>query len=287
MSQARFLDVSTEAYHKDPCETPSLNPSTAAKFIESCALHAWQEHPRLGGKNSEHTTATTDGTVLHALLLGAGLEQIAIIDVDDFKTKAAREERDAAVAKGKCVVKTEDFIVAQKAAEVIKARLKNDFGLEMTGQSEQKLEWTEETTEGPVLCRTMLDHFITNFDHTTEITIFDLKKIRSADPHTCQNQIREYSYDLKAAAHISAMGKICPEAVGRIHYRWLFVEYEPPHVVTPLYPDGQMRLLGDLKWERACRLWAKCLRTNTWPGYVEQPTAIGPAHWELDKGATV
>lgn len=285
MTTARFLDVSTEAYHKDPCAFPSLSSSIGNKLITESPLHAWQAHPRLGGKSSAHTSATTDGTVLHALLLKAGLEQIAIIDVDNFQTKAAKEARDAAMAAGKCVIKTEDFITAQKAAERIKARLKDEYGIELTGLSEQKIEWTEETTEGPALCRGMLDHFITDWDHNGGITIYDLKKIRSADLFTCQTHIRQYSYDLQASAYVSAMGKVCPEAAGRINYRWLFVEIDEPNAVTPLEPDGQMRLMGDLKWERACRIWAKCMRTKNWPAYVEKVTPIGPAHWELDKGS--
>lgn len=282
---ARFLDVSTAAYHKDPCAVPSLSSSIGNKLIMESPLHAFHAHPRLGGKNQKHTSATTDGTVLHAIILKAGLEQLAILRYDNFKTKAAQEERDAAIDDGKTPVLQDDYEAAQKAAEKIAGRLKNEYGIELTGLSEQKAEWTEETSEGAVLCRGMFDHFITDWDRNGEITIFDLKKIRSAHLHTCQTHIREYGYDLQRSAYVSAMGKLCPEARGRINYVWLFVEIDEPNAVTPLEPDGQMQVMGDLKWERACRLWARSMRTKIWPAYVEKVTPIGPAHWELDKGS--
>src|SRR4051794_7079341 len=106
---ARFLDVTADEYHADPCEQPSLSVSIATEMTRRSPLHAWQLHPKLGGLRREPTSAMDDGTLIHALLLGKGLDRVAVFDVPDFKKKAAQEARDSATAEGKCVVKKSDF----------------------------------------------------------------------------------------------------------------------------------------------------------------------------------
>src|SRR5438132_1009339 len=93
---ARFLDCTQAEYFADPCEQPSLSVSIATELILRSPLHAWQIHPRLGGLRRPTTEAMENGTLIHALLLGKGENRIAVLDVKDFRTNAAKEARDAA-----------------------------------------------------------------------------------------------------------------------------------------------------------------------------------------------
>src|SRR5687767_12481495 len=93
-------NISPETYFSDPAETPSLSASIAHTLVSKSPIHAWMQHPRLGGRGKKPTRAMDLGSVVHALLLGAGKEYCVIRapdgepEYEDFKKKAAREARD-------------------------------------------------------------------------------------------------------------------------------------------------------------------------------------------------
>ena len=81
----------------------------------------------------------------------------------------------------------------------------------------------------------------------------------------------------------SAIEKLMPHLAGRVRFVFLFVELTAPYAVTPLVPSGALRQLGDLRWKRACETWARCLKTNTWPGHVTEITRVEAMPWALTK----
>lgn len=282
---ARILDVTPEQYHADPCETPSLSASAAKDLILQSPLHAWQFHPRLGKLPRKPSDSMDDGTLIHALLLGKGMERIAVLDVKDFKTNAAKELRDAALAEGKCVVKVVDYGVAVAVAAKLKERIAK-FGIAFDGLSEQCIEWTEPTEEeGDVLCRSMLDHATVRYSAAPSATIYDVKTIRSADALSIQRAILNYGYDIQEAAYRSAVSALVPDARGRIDFVFLFAEIEPPFAVRPKRLTGMWQAMGQAKWDRAVRTWARCLKAGTdekhWPAYETEITEIDPPPWAL------
>jgi len=282
---ARFLDVTIEQYHADPCEAPSLSVSIAAELINKSPLHAWQIHPRLGGLRRAPTEAMTDGTLIHALLLGKGEDRIAILDVENFKTKAAQGARADAIIAGKAVVKATDYEAAKEVAKILKGKMA-ELGIVLDGLSEQAIEWLEPTEdEGDVLCRAMLDHLVVRFSNVTEATVFDLKSIRCANQRTIKRHIIEYCYDVQEAAYRSAVGAVSPESRGRVDFVFLFCEIEPPYDIAPVRLNGMWRALGENKWHHACRTWARCLANKRWPGYADQIITVEPPPWALTEGA--
>ena len=65
----------------------------------SSALHAFYAHPRLNPRAESETGDHFDvGTAAHALLL-EGRDTMVVIDAPDWRTKAAKEQRDAARAR--------------------------------------------------------------------------------------------------------------------------------------------------------------------------------------------
>jgi hypothetical protein len=80
-----------------PTETPRLSPSVASILLRRSPLHAWHYHRLLGGVRREPTASMENGTLLHHLVLvGGDSDKLAIIDAENFRTKAAQELRDAA-----------------------------------------------------------------------------------------------------------------------------------------------------------------------------------------------
>lgn len=281
---ARILDVTEEQYFSDPCAVPSLSQSIAHVLLTKSPLHAWTEHPRLGNQpgnesDDDDTTALRAGKVIHKLLLGEGA-RVAVIQADNFRKKFAQEARDAAVAAGlvPMLERQHDELVA--AAETIKANLAL-FGIDLEdpeGRSEVAIEWEEEGEHGPVLCRCRMDRV-----HLEHGLIFDVKKIRSAHPDTCGKHAVEYGYDIQDAAYRRALAKLRPELEGRIQMLYLFVEVDPPYAVYPGPLDGELRELGQQRWERAVYVWERCLRTNRWPAYTDRITPIIAPGWAMNR----
>lgn len=234
---ARILNVTPAEYLADPCATPSLSSSIAHTIVARSPLHAWSEHPRFGNQRSDPTTATAEGSLLHRFLLGKGAN-VAIIHADDFRTKAAREERDQAIASGQLPMLARQYHAIAAAAETLRGKLAA-FGIELAGESEVAIEWSEPGEHGPVLCRGMMDHLIVERG-----AIYDIKKIRSAHPRTCARHAVEYGYDIQHAAYTSGFEKLRPELAGRIDMVFVFLELEPPYAVVPARLDGGLRELG-------------------------------------------
>ncbi len=279
MAEARILEVSEVEYYGDPSERPSLSQSIAHTLLTKSPLHAWQEHPRLGGTRRESTAAMRKGSLVDSLLLSEGGE-IVLIDAPDFRTKAAREERDAALAAGKVPVLADEHAAALTVVKNLRSSLAG-HGIKLDGHSQFAVEWTEDTIHGPIFCRGKLDHFV----REGRPTIYDLKTSRSAHPASCAKHVLEYGYHVQQAAYTRAIEKLHPELLGRIDFVFLFVETEPPYAITPARLSGSFRELGHREWEHACETWAWCLSRNIWPGYTDGIVPLEPPPWALAREA--
>lgn len=273
---ARILTCSEREYFADPCAVPSLSQSIAHTIVSESPRHAWQTHPRLGGVPQESTKATDEGAILHRLLFGVGAEP-EILPYDNFRTKAAQQERDSAIAAGRIPVTLSAYQTLVTAAAKIRDSLQElNISLE-GGESELAIEWQERGTRGPVLCRGRLD--ILKRDARQ---VLDVKKIRSAHPRTCQRHIIEYGYHIQHAAYTSATAKLLG-GDAPVDMIFLFMEIEPPYAVLPVRLTPMLRNLGHSRWSRAVHIWEECLATNTWPAYATGVTEIDAPAWALNE----
>jgi hypothetical protein len=273
---ARIIHCSDAEYFADSAsKVPTLSQSIAHILVTQSPLHAWLRHPKLGNQPEESTKATDEGTVLHKLLLGKGTD-VELIDAPDFRTKAAREARDAAIAAGKVPMITEKFAEVEVAAAVLRENCAQQ-GFEFRGDSEVVIEWSE----GNVLCRGRLDHLILN-----DGVILDVKKTRNANPKYLQRQVMEYGYALQDHVYRRAVEALRPDLVGRVDLVFLFCEIEPPYSVVPARLDGAFREIGGALWKRALHTWERCLAENEWPGYCTSPVVLEAPAWVLSEHAT-
>jgi hypothetical protein len=276
-----YSDVSEDAYFSDQLgDQPSLSSSIAHTLVSRSPLHAWAQHPRFGARGKKPTREMDLGSVAHTLLLGRGKRFVVIKppegeeDYQDFKKKAAREARDAARAAGKIPLLQKHLDEALELAEAIRPRLE-EFGFKLTGESEMTALWEERADDGSIVnCRGMIDHLILDSG-----SILDLKIVRSAHPKACQSHLVGFGGDIQSHAYTSAVEFNHPELAGRVEFTFLFCEAEYPHAVTPVFRNGTMRELGELRWRRAVNSWAKCLKANRWPAYVESPIGVDAPPW--------
>jgi hypothetical protein len=218
----------------------------------------------------------TEGSLLHALLLGDA-DSIAIIDVKDWRTKAAKVWKAATIANGVSPVLKHEH----DAALVLAERLRDKFlerGYDIREFAhEVTIVWDETASDGTkVRCRGRVDAL----DLETA-RVLDLKSTASAGATGIAKSCISYGYDVQHAAYVSAIETLRPELAGRVEYDWLFFETTPPYAVTPATPDGTMRELGESKWRRAVEIWAHCLRSATWPEYTAEKIFVPAPMWAL------
>ncbi len=271
----RILDVTAEQYHADERGNdgpPSLSSSLAVLLLARSPLHAWSAHPRLGGADRTSTKEQDDGTIIHALVLGKGIEGVRVIDgFDNFKKKAAQEAKAAAEADGKTPVLACKYADLEAKATRIRGQLAS-AGIPLDGDSELAIEWTEDTASGPIACRAMIDHVRANRSH-----IVDLKTCRDASLEGFTKSIGSYGYDIQAATYPRALRALDSSLAGRTEFLFAAVELEAPHAMGLYNPAGDMREIGERRWLRACELWGRCMKENAWPGYGAR--FVGVPRW--------
>lgn len=274
----KILNCTAADYYADRIlDKSTLNYSTAKLMVTRSPWHAWTLHPKLGGQRSEATDATDMGNIIDSLMLedGRGLVEV---DADDFRTKAAKEGRDAARSAGKVPVISVKLQQFRAIASKFQKHLA-DLGIKLDGQSQVTVTWQEMGLNGPVDCRGRLDHF-----KRANLTIYDVKTTSgSAHPEACSRKIYEMGYDIQAVAYRNALERVDFDLAGRIKFVWLFLELEPPYCVTALRPSGTMWQLGETRWKRGVHLWEKCLKEDKWPGYVDGIDSVEPPAWAWNK----
>lgn len=273
-----IYDMPAKAYHSD-ADGPRLSQSLATTCVLETPLHAWQKHPLLGNVPYVYVPSTDDGSLIHSMVLEpdtALVHEMTSLNKDgdvvtDFRTKAAQEERDAALAAGKIPMLTEKLGAFRYKARAIRQRLESQ-GVTFDGDSEVSIYWLD----GPVRCRARLDHLIVTPE---KIRIIDLKSTASATPRSLRASCWRYGYDIQQAAYVRAVEAAFPEYLGRVEFVFAFCELEKPYAVNPVMLSGEFVRLGEARWLRGRDRWHESLERDEWPGYVGG--SLEPPAWAL------
>ncbi len=281
MTTAWIGPMSDKEYHGDPCETVSLSGSLAKVIVKQSEAHARLQHPRLeGNKVPKYTPAMDTGSMVHDLLLLGETERVVVLPskFDDFKTKDARTIRDAARDADRIPVIASKFEALKEHSKHVRDALAAKGYSFDPKHSEQVIFWDEETSGGGVVqCRAKLDNW-------AEPTIFELKTATNAHPDKVQRQIDDLGYDISAAAYTSGVEHNHPELVGRVKFKWLFVELEPPYAVTVGFQRPSLLELGKIQWKQAVDLWHMALTTDNWPDYTgDEEHGFEATPWRMRK----
>ncbi len=276
VQSARILDCTTSEYFADQFGEPSLSGSIAKKLVCDSAAHAHLYHARFGGQETDPTKAQDAGSIVHRLLLGKGADY-EVIDHRDYRTNDAKARRDAARAADKVPVLAEQFEQLLAVTHRLKTVLPK-YGVHLTGLSELPIMWREPVfmTDRFVQAKCMMDHVRLDAG-----VIYELKTCASAHPDAVAKQAYNLGYDISAVAYERAFEALRPDVAGRVDFRFVFAEIEPPYCVTVYRPDGSFRALGEARWDRAVRMWDRCLRTNEWPGYATETLDLSPPSFAM------
>jgi hypothetical protein len=249
-------------YQLDPCPQPSLSSSIAHLLCSSTPLHAFTAHPRLNPSLVEEEKEIFDlGTVVHSLLL-EGEDIAERLDFPDWRTKAARDARDAARQAGLVPILSkywpdvEAMLVSTRANLSIHKDARDAF---QNGKPEQTLVWEEDG----IWCRARLDWLHDDFSY-----IDDLKTTGvSANPEQVSRTLFTNGLDIQCAFYLRGLKAVTGKEA---RFRFVFVETFMPYAVSvnSLGPDSMCIAEKRVQW--AIDLWRKCLTEKSWPAYPDR-----------------
>jgi hypothetical protein len=268
-------DIPAELYHADPCVSSSLSNSVARILMGHSPRHAWLAHPRLNPKYCPSEDSRFDlGTAAHALLLEGSSAKVCVIDADDWRAKAAREQRDRARNDGMTpILAKHNIALTQMVSEAHEFIDKTELaGIFSRGKSEQTIIWQE---DGGVWCRSRLD--LLADDHSL---ILDYKTAANAEPaHFSDRVIRQMGYAFQGGFY--RRGLMAVDAGCDPEFFILAQDIEAPYCCSLHRLSDARKELADFDVQRAIDLWRKCMKSNDWPAYSTQTHISEPTEWEV------
>lgn len=263
---ARIInDLPDTEYHAD---RTALSSSGARKILTQTPAHfRWEmDNPR------PYTPAFEIGHAAHTLTLGAGSD-IVIVEADSWRAKAAREERDQALAEGKTplLAKEAEQVNAMHAAITAHPTAGPLFARE-DGIAECSIFWEADGVD----CKARPDWALPG----DEPILVDYKTTGDASPEAFRRSLANFGYHMQAEWYADAW-----EAAYGQRPEFVFVAQEktPPYAVAVYQVDALALEIAAAQNTRARHIYAECQATGTWPAYSTAPTILTLPAWAESK----
>ena len=253
-----LVEATAQQYHGDEiADRPTLSKSIIQILLNASPAHARHAHPKLNPNFERKEETKFDlGNAVHQVFL-EGIDAVAVLPYKDFKSNAAKDDRDQARADGRIPLLTKDYERVEEMIVAIRAQLATrDDALFENGHAEQTITWTDRG----VACRARLDWLT---DDQTEI--HDLKTSDSANPDRwCRSIMFRIGADVQAQFYARGVEAITGS---RPTFTFLVAETAAPYMIKPIAIGPDVATLADKKIDYALNLWRRCLERDEWPGY--------------------
>lgn len=250
-----------EVYHGDPVPGGSLSAS-GAKLLLPPSCPARFKHAR--DNPAPHKREFDLGHAAHRLVLGVGPE-LVVVKANDWRTKAAREQRDAAYAAGAVPLLEREYEQVQEMASALRRHpLAGALFQPGAGRPEQSAFWHDTVTG--VMRRARFDWLPHHLTAAGRLLIPDYKTTDSADLESIQKTIHRYRYYIQAAGYVDAAEALL---VDHAAFVFVFQEKTAPYLVTVVQLDELAMELGRRLNRQALDLYARCVEADHWPDYAE------------------
>lgn len=255
---------------------PTLNSGLANRLLTRSPLHAWWGHPRLNPQWQPTESEAFDlGGAVHDIVIEGRTDRIRVIQADSWRTKEARDLRDAARADGMLPLLPDQAAAVLAMAGPALAAIGTSPDLIGLGEldPEQTFIWQDESTGAWLRCR---PDWVTR-DRTIILSFKTTSA--SAEPEAFARSIMNFGYDLQAAFEIAGVEAACGTRV--THYIWVVQEVQPPYAVSLVGMSPEMRHYGLSRFDLAVSRWADCLNNDRWPGYPTRICYVSPPAWAM------
>lgn len=253
-----YPDVPEDEYHADPVAGGSLSSSGARALLPpSCPARF--RHDQDHGQRPKR--AWDLGHAAHRLVLGRGAD-LEVVDAADWRTKAAKEQRDTAREAGRVPLLAADYQTVTAMAEQLRRHPMASRLLDETaGAAEQTVVWQDQPTG--VWCRARYD-WLPN-PNGRRLLLVDYKTAASAELDALKRAMHSFGYHQQAAWYLQG----ATEALGVTDPGFVFIAQErtPPYLVTVFTPDATALRIGAERNHIARCVYARCTETGYWPAY--------------------
>lgn len=263
--------IPADQYHADDLGTPpSLSNSTAQVLLRESPRKAWFGHVRLNPKyRAEYDSKFDIGTCSHAVMLENDASKIVVVQADDWRTKVAKEQRDAARRDGKTPLLERHYDSVRNMVDIALAFIEDSEIADAwhAGQPEVTGITTDGIGKNLVWLRCRFDKL-----SAAHRIITDFKSTQDASPEVFSRQIVRMGYHIQDSFYRRIARSLGIEAP---RFVFLAQSVEPPHECSLHACDPALQEIADAEVERAIGLWRTCITANKWPSYGPQ------IHWAI------
>lgn len=271
ITEPGVYDIPDAVYHADPVPGGSLS-SHGARLLLPPSCPALFRHYR---ENRRPDKPTFDfGHAAHRLVLGAGAD-LVVVDADDWRTKAAREEQQQAYAAGKTPLLKKDMAVVEDMAAAILAHpVASALFTPSRGKAEQSAFWVDEETG--IWRRARFD-WLPHASDTGRMILPDYKTAVSAEPDAFAKSCANYGYHCQASWYVDAVRAL--RLAQEVAFVFVVQEKTEPYLVTVAELDFPAMRIARAQNRQAIEVYAECSATDTWPSYSDDVAHISLPAW--------
>jgi len=262
-----YADMKMTRYVHDELDTPgpTLNSGLAHRILARSPRHAWWGHHRLNPEWKESSSDAFDiGTAAHDLIIDDRSDRIVVINADSWRTKEAKEQREAARAEGKLPLLEEQANAVLAMLAPLREAMASSPDLAGLGKldPERTLVWQDPLSGAWLRAR---PDWIT----TDRSIILSYKTTSaSAEPDAYTRTLLNFGYDMQAAFEMNGVEVI--HGTAPTHYIWVVQEVQPPYAVSLIGLSPELKAYAQAQFDAAVSRWAQCMANNVWPGYSER-----------------
>lgn len=252
---------------KEYLQLAAFSSGIAHKALTYSPYHARFDQEHGSGEGSSEADI---GTAIHDILL-EGRNRIVAVDAPDWRTKAAKEERDAARAEGKIPLLAHKVEAIEAAVASARAHIERSeiAGIFNSAGPERTIVWNDEG----VLCKARADWLSDQWHLSVKTTD------GSANPAAYTRvKMGQNGHDTALAFYKRGM-----EAHGiQVEHRIIVIEQNPPYAccVFGLAPDRWD--LAERRAARAIALWRIAEQTGRFPAYPLETCFAEANPWEME-----
>lgn len=257
VTEPGIYDMPAEDYHADPVPDGSLSSTGARTLVKRCpASYDFDQHKPEDQKKKHFVL----GSAAHLMVLEPEkfAEKIHVVDADDWRTKAAKEERDQATADGKTALLNKDLLALKSMRDVIWKDAVICRAFE-DSVYEKSLFWRD--AETGIMCRCRPDVLPLSAPYMA-----DYKTTTDASPDAFARSIYDHGYHQQAAWYLEGFERLYNRSLDNF---WFIAQETSAPYLTSIHRVSPYGLqIGRALNQRAKRIWKHCKETGQWPGFL-------------------
>lgn len=245
-----------------------LRISSVRAVMQNAARY---KHDRDNPSTEKHFTL---GSAVHSYLLEGG-KTVVHVEVDNWKTKAAQEKRDAALAEGKYPLNNAENAQALAMAESLRTHPTVAKHL-AAGHTEVAITGVDPTTWLPMKARLDI------LDVEARV-IVDPKTSATMSPGEFGTHAWRHGYHMAAAHYIEMAAQATDTDPAEWTFLFAVVEKSEPYLRFVTELDADSLELGRRERQRGIAYYRECEITDKWPGYTTDVMTTTLPKWAFDQ----